>query len=375
MGRHAINIFHLGLKELASLSRDVVMMVLMLYTFTMAVYDVAKGVRTEVQNAAVAVVDDDGSDFSRRLMDAIQPPYFQHPQRVARGEVENLLNRSLVTFVVTLPPKLQADLLAGRQPEIAIEVDATAMTQAGIGTSYLQNIVIRTAREFLDEHDADAGLPATVVTRALFNPNLDSVRFTAVMQVVEDITILAIILVGAAVMRERERGTIEHLMVMPVTAAEIALAKIWANGMVILAAAGLSLILVVGGALGVPVSGSLPLFLCGAALYLFAATSLGILLATVANSMPQLGLLSIPVFVVMNMLSGTTTPMEAMPEWLGFAMQISPSTHFVALSQSILYRGAGFETVWPQMAAIFALGLVFLLVALLRFRAMLARQA
>jgi len=375
MGRHAINVFRLGLKELASLSRDVVMMVLILYTFTMAVYDVAKGVRTEVQNAAVAVVDDDGSDFSRRLMDAIQPPYFQHPRRVARGEVENLLNHSLVTFVVTLPPKLQADLLAGRQPEIAIEVDATAMTQAGIGTSYLQNIVTRTAREFLNARDIDAGLPATVVTRVLFNPNLDSVRFNAVMQVVQDITILAIILVGAAVMRERERGTIEHLMVMPVTAAEIALAKIWANGLVILAAAGLSLTLVVGWALGVPVAGSLPLFLCGAALYLFAATSLGILLATVANSMPQLGLLAIPVFVVMNLLSGTTTPMEAMPEWLGLAMQISPSTHFVALSQSILYRGAGLETVWPQMTAIFVLGLVFLLVALLRFRAMLARQA
>ncbi len=375
MGRHAINIFRLGLKELASLSRDVVMMMLIAYTFTLAVYDVAKGVRTEVQNAAVAIVDDDGSDFSRRLFDAIQPPYFQHPLRVTRGEIEALLSHGAVTFVLHLPPKLQADLLSGRQPEIAIEVDATAMTQAGVGTSYLQNIVTRTAREFLNDHDADAGMPATVVTRALFNPNLESVRFNAVMQVVQDITILAIILVGAAVMRERERGTIEHLMVMPVTAAEIALAKIWANGLVILVAAGLCLVFVVGWALGVPVAGSLTLFLCGAALYLFAATSLGILLATVANSMPQLGLLAIPIFVVMNMLSGTTTPMEAMPAWLGVAMQASPSTHFVALSQAVLYRGAGLQTVWPQMAAVFGLGLVFLTIALVRFRAMLARQA
>jgi ABC-2 type transport system permease protein len=375
MGRHLSNIFRLGLKELASLSRDVVMMALILYTFTMAVYDVAKGVRTEVQNAAVAIVDDDGSDFSRRLFDAIQPPYFQHPTRVARDRVEDLLNHGQVTFVLHLPPKLQADLLAGRQPEIAIEVDATAMTQAGVGTSYLQNILLRTAREFLNEQHADAGLPATVVTRALFNPNLESLRFNAVMQVLQNITILAIILVGAAVMRERERGTIEHLMVMPVTAAEIVLAKIWANGLVILGAVALSLIFVVGWALGVPVSGSLPLFLCGAALYLFAATSLGILLATVANSMPQLGLLAIPIFVVMNLLSGTTTPMEAMPEWLGVAMQASPSTHFVALSQAILYRGAGPETVWPEMAGIFGLGFAFLLAALLRFRAMLARSA
>jgi ABC-2 type transport system permease protein len=374
LGRHAANVFHLGLKEIASLSRDVVMMVLILYTFTMAVYDVAKGVRTEVQNAAVAIVDDDGSDFSRRLSDAIQPPFFQHPVRVARDEVEDLLNRGAVTFVLALPPKLEADLLSGRRPEIAIEVDATAMTQAGVGTSYLQNIVTRTAREFLDQRGGDAALPATVVTRALFNPNLESIRFNAVMQVLENITILAVILVGAAVMRERERGTIEHLMVMPVTAAEIALAKIWANGLVILVAVALSLIFVVGLALGVPVEGSLPLFLCGAALYLFAATALGILLATVANSMPQLGLLAIPIFVVMNLLSGTTTPMEAMPEWLGVAMQASPSTHFVALAQAILYRGAGIETVWPQMAGIFGLGLAFLLLALLRFRAMLARQ-
>jgi ABC-2 type transport system permease protein len=127
--------------------------------------------------------------------------------------------------------------------------------------------------------------------------------------------------------------------------------------------------------LGVPIAGSLWLFLSGAALYLFATTSLGILLATVANSMPQFGLLAIPVFVVMNLLSGTTTPLEAMPAWLGMAMQISPSTHFVAAAQSVLYRGAGLDIVWPQLATIFGIGLGFLGVALIRFRAMLARQA
>lgn len=373
--QHLVNIFRLGLKELSSLSRDVVMMALIVYTFTMAVYDVAKGVRTEVQNASVAVIDADGSEFSRRLIDAIQPPYFQHPRRIDRNAVDRAMDLGEVTFVLDLPPRLEADLLAGRRPEIAIDVDATAMTQAGVGTGYLQSIVSRTTQEFLISRGAGIALPATVVTRAYFNPNLESIRFNAVMQVVENITILAVILLGAAVMRERERGTIEHLMVMPVTAAEIALAKIWANGLVVLVAVLLSLVFVVGMALGVPVSGSLTLFLCATALYLFAATALGILLATVANTMPQFGLLAIPIFVVMNLLSGTTTPMEAMPEWLGIAMQASPSTHFVALAQAILYRGAGLETVWPQMAAILGLGLAFLLAALLRFRAMLARQA
>ncbi|HVO01807.1 MAG TPA: ABC transporter permease [Candidatus Cybelea sp.] len=375
MAQHLANIFRLGLKELSSLSRDAVMMFLIVYTFSFAVYDVAQGARTEVRNAAVAVVDEDRSEFTRRLIDAIQPPYFQAPQRIERLEIDYALDHGNVTFVLDFPPRLEADLLAGRRPEIGLDVDATAMTQAGVGTGYLQNIVARTTEEFLQSRGETAALPVSVVTRSLFNPNLDSVRFTAVMQVLENITILAMILVGAAVMRERERGTIEHLMVMPVTATEIALAKIWANGLVILTAAGLSLLLVVKGALGVPIAGSLPLFLCGAALYLFAVTALGILLATVANSMPQLGLLAIPIFVIMNLLSGTTTPMEAMPEWLGIAMQAAPSTHFIALAQAVLYRGAGLDVVWPQMAATFALGLVFLVVALLRFRDMLARQA
>ena len=175
-------------------------------------------------------------------------------------------------------------------------------------------------------------------------------------------------------MRERERGTIEHLLVMPVSAAEIALAKIWANGLVVLVATCLSLVVIVRGLLHVPIAGSLMLFLISTAIYLFAVTALGVLLATTVNSMPQFGLLAIPVFVVMNLLSGTTTPQEAMPDWLQLAMQISPSTHFVALSQSVLYRGAGIEIVWGSMAAMGGLGLAFLLVALARFRTMLARQ-
>jgi ABC-2 type transport system permease protein len=375
VGRHLSNIFRLGLKELRSLSRDIVMLALIFYTFTIAVHDVAKGVQTEVKNAAVAVVDDDGSDYSRRLRDAIQSPFFQTPLQIDRRDVDAALDNGTVTFVLDLPPNLEKDLLSGRRPEIGLDIDATAMTQAGVGAGYIENIIAQTTQEFLGSRGEALALPATAVTRAYFNPNLESTRFNAVMQVLENITILSVILVGAAVMRERERGTIEHLMVMPVTAAEIALAKVWANGLVVLCAAGLSLVFVVRMLLGVPIAGSLPLFLFGAALYLFATTSLGILLATVVNSMPQFGLMAIPVFVVMNLLSGTTTPLEAMPPWLGIAMQVSPSTHFVDVAQSVLYRGAGLEIVWPQLLAIFGIGLAFLGIALVRFRIMLARQA
>jgi ABC-2 type transport system permease protein len=369
------NVYRLGLKEIAALGRDPVLIGLMIFAFTISVYTVAHGVRTEVRNAAIAVVDGDGSQFSRRIIEALQPPYFLPPQLIDRREADAGLDRALFTFVLDLPPGMESDLLAGRRPMIGLAVDATAMTQAGIGTRYVNEIITREAYRFLGTQSPFETAPVDVVIRAYFNPNLDSTWFMSVMQVVQNVTILSIILVGAAVIRERERGTIEHLLVMPVTASEIAAAKIWANGLVILFGVALSLHFVVNLILGVPVAGSKLLFLGSAAIYLFATTALGILLATFANSMPQFGLMAIPCFVVMNLLSGATTPVESMPPFFQVAMKILPSTHFVSLSQGVLYRGAGIEIIWPQLAIIAVEGAVFLAVALSRFKAMLARQA
>ena len=194
------------------------------------------------------------------------------------------------------------------------------------------------------------------------------------MDIIDNVTMLGLVLVGAAVMREREHGTIEHLLVMPVRPSEIAAAKIWANGLIILLAAGFSLHVVVHALLGVPIIRSVELFLAGTAIYLFAVTSLGILLATIANSMPQFALLSIPTFVVMFMLSGSFTPFESMPELLQNVMSVAPSTHFVKFAQAVLYRGAEIGVVWTDLVVMAALGGVFLALALSRFRTMLARQ-
>jgi ABC-2 type transport system permease protein len=186
---------------------------------------------------------------------------------------------------------------------------------------------------------------------------------------------LAIILAGAAVVREREHGTMDHLLVMPITPFEIAMSKIWANALVITVAVGLSLAIVVNGLLDIPIAGSVPLFMCGVAIYLFFASAVGIFLATIARTMPQLGLLYILVAVPLNLLSGANTPLESMPPLLRTIMQASPSTHFVAFAQAILYRGAGFDIVWPRFLLVGAIGAVFLGLALLRFRSVAAEAS
>ena len=192
--------------------------------------------------------------------------------------------------------------------------------------------------------------------------------FGAVVQLINQITMLSIVLTGAALIREREHGTIEHLLVMPVTPFEIMTSKIWSMGLVVLAASAVSLIFVVRGLLAVPIEGSVPLFLAGAALQLFATTSLGIFLATIAGSMPQFGLLLILVLLPLQMLSGSMTPRESMPEFVQTIMLAAPNTHFVMLAQSILFRGAGIAVVWPQFLALAGIGSALFLFSLSRFR-------
>jgi ABC-2 type transport system permease protein len=372
MGRMLGNIFRLGIKELRSLYADPVLLILMLYTFTVAIYEVAQNVQMEVDHAAIAVIDEDQSQLSRRLIDAFLPPQFKPAIEISAPEVDPGLERGDFVFALTIPPHFERDLLAGRKPGLQLDVDATAMSLAGNGAVYIENIVVREIA--LAQHQAveQSALPFQVVVRAAFNPNLSSARFLAIMQLTENITILAIILTGAALIREREHGTIEHLLVMPVSPFEIMCAKVWANGAAILAATSLSLYAVVQAVLGVEVSGSIPLFLAGSALYLFAVTALGIFLATLAGSMPQFGLLCIPVFVVMNLLSGAMTPLESMPLWLQTVMQASPSTHFVKLAQAILFRGAGIDLIWRHLLPIAGIGAILFIVALARFRRAIA---
>lgn len=368
------NIYRLGLKELASLATDTVLVAFIVYSFTFSVYNVAINQRSGVESATVGIVDGDHSVLSTRIRAAFLPPYFLPPVSLDRTAVDPAMDRGERTFVLDVPPDFEADVLRGRQTALQLNIDATAMTQAGIGAGYIEAVVRQETTDFLRGRGTEAGLLVRPVVRAFFNPNLDAVWFQGVMAMIQNITLLSILIAGAAVVREREHGTIEHLLVMPVRASEIALAKIWANGLVILVAAALSLTFVIEWALRVPIEGSITLFLAGTAAYLFATTSLGILIATVTRSMPQFSLLAIPVFLVLNMLSGATSPLESMPPLLQTVVEISPAVHFVTFAQAVLYRAAGFDIVWPQLLVLAGLGSAFLGVALARFRAMLAHE-
>ena len=341
------NIYRLGIKEIISLCRDWLMLVLILYSFTVAIVVASRAQPDSLNKAAIAIVDEDRSQLTRRLTDAFLPPMFLPPKQISQHEIDKTMDQGRNTFVVVFPPNFEKDVKAGNKPEVQINVDATRMTQAFTGSGYIQQIIQKELNTFLNQ--ASAGQEARYVVRNRFNPNLTQAWFTSVMQLVNNITMLAIILTGAALIRERENGTLEHLLVMPVRTFEIMAAKIWSMMAVVLVA-------------------SVLLFLSGVALHLFAATSLGIFLACISRNMPQLGMLLILVFLPMQMLSGGSTPRESMPVWVQNVMLAAPTTHFVEFSQAILYRGAGLNVVWRPFLILFVTGVILFFISLLRFR-------
>ncbi len=195
---------------------------------------------------------------------------------ITATEMDAGLDAGRYTFAVNIPPNFQRDVLAGRQPDIQVNVDATRMSQAFTGNSYIQNIISGEVNSFVARARGDNVQPVSLEIRMRFNPNLDPAWFGGVMAIINNITMLAIVLTGSALIREREHGTVEHLLVMPVTPFEIMMAKVWSMGLVVLVVSGLSLMLMVKGVLGVPIEGSIPLFMLGVALSLFATTSIGI---------------------------------------------------------------------------------------------------
>jgi ABC-2 type transport system permease protein len=179
-----LNILWLGLKELRSLLADIVMVVFVIYAFTLAIYVQATGTSSEVNNASIAFVDEDGSALSKELMNAFYPPRFQVPEVINAGEVETAMDKGWYMFVVAIPPMFEDNLKAGRNPAVQLNIDATAMQQAGIGANYIKNIINDRVSSFLTRTEEVTPPPIKLDIRILFNPNTVSSWFKSVVAII-----------------------------------------------------------------------------------------------------------------------------------------------------------------------------------------------
>ncbi len=368
MKKRVKNIYYLGIKELQSLCRDKIMLILIIYSFTFAIYIKATAASSELNKVPIAFIDEDRSILSARIIDTFYEPRFLKPIIIQHDKLDDGMDSGKYTFVINIPSSFEKNVIKNANPSIQVNIDATRMSQAGIGAGYIGQMINDEVNLFLKGFKSETQMPVELVTRMKFNPTLDSIWFGGIMEIISQISMLSIILSGAALIREREHGTIEHLLVMPLTPFQIMLSKIWSMGLVVLIATAFSLQIVIEEILSVPIAGSKTLFLFGTMLTLFSTTSMGIFMGTIARTMPQLGLLIILTILPLQILSGAITPFESMPDFIQYMMRLMPTSHFVEMAQAILYRGAGLEVVWGNLVAITLIGLSFFLISLIMFR-------
>ncbi|AKI03300.1 ABC-type multidrug transport system, permease component (plasmid) [Hoeflea sp. IMCC20628] len=366
--RRVENIFWLVGKELKSVLGDPVMVILILWSFVAAVMLEASGAGDTVRNAAIAIVDEDRSPLTRQIEAALMPPWFQVPVAMTADQASAAMDRGEIMFALAFPPDFAADTITGKAPVAQLLADATAVSQAQLGADYIRNIVQSEARAFLTGSPDGPTPQLRLELRRAFNPNGNPVWFKAMSSLLNQLSLLTIALTGAAMLREREHGTIEHLMVMPLTPVEVALSKVLATMVVVLVAFIGSLLFVVQGVLQVPVAGSAPLLVSGAAVYLWAAAAIGMLLGTLARSMAQFALLVIMVIIPVIMLSGGMGAVESQPDLVQKLTLALPSRHFLSFAKAVAFRGAGISAVWPQLLTMMGLGVVFFAASLALFR-------
>ncbi|MBU3890168.1 ABC transporter permease [Methylosinus sp. KRF6] len=366
------NIFWLGAKELRTLSKDLMMILFIIWSFGVSIYTQSTGAGETVNNASVAIVDEDNSKLSRSIAGLFYPPYFQTVKSISAADIDRAMDEGLYMFVIVIPPRFEANTRKGRDTEIQVNVDATAVQQASLGASYIQNMVSDEIKRYRQEMEHTTGLASDLAVRRAFNPNGTQSWFRSIVGLADQLSMLIIILTGAALLREREHGTIEHLLVMPLTAFEIALAKVWSNGLVIIVAFICSLLFVVEGVLNVPIAGSRALLLLGTIIYVFATAAIGIFLGTLARTMAQFALLMMMTVMPMMMLSGGMSPIESQPQWVQYVTWFFPSRHYVAFTQAIVYRGASLDLVWKEFVTVLVMGVAFLTASLVLFRRSIA---
>jgi len=362
-------------KEILQLMRDVALMFVIVYAFTMDIYIAGSGVSLQLNKAAIVVIDNDHSFASRELIYRFRPPYFRLDGEVASPLIGmRLLDEGKAMALLDIPPNFQQQLMEGRSTAVQLQIDTSNAVLGTLAAGYAGQIVGKYSFEAaLDRAGLSADSLATLPRiedrhRVWYNPNQNDAWFFTIAELMTVITVLAIVLPAAATVREKERGTIEQLIVSPLSPIQILLPKVLSMMLVILIGTAVSVFLILGLLFDVPIKGSLPLFFGVTLLYVFSTAGIGLVAATMSRNLAQVGMLTIMMLAPIILLSGVWTPPEAMPAGLRQAMYLSPLYYYIEMGYGILLKGAGLDILWDSLLGLALLGSLIFSFGVWRFK-------
>jgi len=359
-------------KELLQFGRDRALLLLVLWGFTGLIYLDTRAYDIEVKRIPTAIYDLDHSPQSRELADRFREPFFiRLPDLAGEEEIVPLLDSGQAMLVLVIPSGFGRRIIEGGGAAVQALVDGTISNGAMVALGYVEEIVSRyerTIRRITTGQQSGTLGAVEARSRVRFNPNLSSDYFVALTELMTVLTMIAMLLPAAAMVREREYGTAEQLLATPLTPVKILLAKILPMTGVAVVGALLALWLVVQGIFAVPFQGSLSLFLVATAIYVFTAAGLGLTLAVMCRTLAETVLLILLVLVPILFLSGSWTPIEALPGWMQLLTYLSPLRYYLDVSFGIALKGAGLSLLWDRLLGLSLLGGVLFTIAALSFR-------
>lgn len=365
----------LVIKEFLQLGNDRGLLIFALYSFTGNILLAGGNASLELNNANLVVHDGDHSAASRELIYRFRQPYFRLVEEVAdtRTGMQRVEQGRAMLFL-DIPEHFAETLRRGTHTaSVQLLVDTSRATRGYLASSYSVRIGASFSQDWAGQNagraDSEELIPVIInQTRIRYNPTLNEAWFNSIGELLVMMTVMCILLPATALVREKERGTIEQLLVSPLSPFQIMFSKVVAMIGVSVAGVALSLLGIMGPLFAVPCRGSIWLFFVLTALFAFTSAGLGLLIATFARNAAQVGMLVLFSVMPIVVLSGTFTPRDSMPPAVNAIMVLSPLRHFIEIAYGILLRGAGVETLWDSALAMLALGCLLFGIGLWRFR-------
>ncbi len=353
-------IFTLLGKEFAQLLQDKALLGIILYGFTIAIYTAASVFIFEPREASVIILDHSRSEPSRELVHKLQEPHFEIRDFVSsEADIERYLMEERAALALVIPPDFQERLPRG-DAQVELVLDGTMSVTATMAAQFISSIVHDYGVQLRRRHGIDAAGPSlTVHPRPLFNPDLKHEWFGGLIEFLFMMTIFGMLLTAAALVREKEHGTLEQLAVSPASSFEILVAKLMMAVIVCLIFSTLSLFGIIQTLFGFPINQQVFLFYGATALFLFTMSGLGVAIAAVTENISQATLALILLLTPMLFLSGVVMPVENLPGFMYWGSYIFPLRYYLEISFATLVRGAGFFVVAPQLLLMTVLGLFF----------------
>ncbi|MBI3989035.1 MAG: ABC transporter permease [candidate division NC10 bacterium] len=356
-------------KEFLQFFRDPALFFIVLWGFTGIIYLDTSATDLEMKRIALAVYDLDRTRASRELIDRFRMPYFRMIGAVQREEeIRRLLDSGKAFLILVIPQGFSRRLAEGSEAKVQLLIDGTISNGALVAMGYADQILEQYKGEIRPEVRALRRPGVEVKTRIRFNQNLQTEYFMSLTELFTVITMIAILLPAAAMVREKEHGTVEQLLVTPLRPWEIMLAKILPMGAIVLTGTFLGLTLVVQGIFHVPLRGNLFLFFVVTAIYVFTTSGLGLSIAALSRTLAEAILMTLLILAPMLFLSGTWTPLEVMPSWMRVITLFSPLRYYLKLGFGILLKGADLGMLWHDLLGLALLGGLLFALGALRFR-------